>query len=216
MPDAWSGRSRRWSEDTRPLVYVVTDVEADGGDPASNSLRALCSITVSEQGGPAAVFDAVLQRRGGAVEDPDTMAFYARNPAAWRAALANPRDPALVMRDYVAWVKGLPGQPVFVAHPLTFDGLWVDAYLRRYTQHVLFRGPFQGETLFAGGGLDLASLAMGAAALPYRRAWGPYIPADWRGNIPQTHRSRDDAEGHAALLRTLLGKVRETLRDNLR
>jgi hypothetical protein len=25
------------------------------------------------------------------------------------------------MKDYVAWLKGLGGQPIFVAHPVAFD-----------------------------------------------------------------------------------------------
>jgi len=38
-------------------------------------------------------------------------------PDAWTAARRDPQDPTTAMRAYVAWLKKLPGTPVFVAYP---------------------------------------------------------------------------------------------------
>ena len=60
----------------------------------------------------------------------------------------------------------MPAPRIFVAHPLTFDGIWVDWYLRRYVGVPLNRGP-QSNEVMAGealvGGADKRMLAIVAA-----------------------------------------------------
>src|SRR3546814_13986938 len=65
------------------------------------------------------------------------------------------------MRRYAEWLRGLPGQPVFAAHPLAFDGAWIDYYLRRFLGIRLLKGPWTGERLFHTAGLCLQAFAAG-------------------------------------------------------
>jgi hypothetical protein len=105
-------------------------------------------------------------------------------------------------------VRSLPGPAVFVGQPVLFDGGWVAWYLWRFAGIRLFHGPRSGQPLFDGGGVDLASLAMGATGRSYaecaRSAW----PEEWLGGHAHTHCALDDALGYAAALRSLLVTAR--------
>jgi len=54
------------------------------------------------------------------------------------------------MREYLVWLKALPGKPVFVAYPAAFDFLFVYWYLIRFT----------GESPFSHSALDIKTYAM--------------------------------------------------------
>ena len=54
------------------------------------------------------------------------------------------------MADYVNWIKGLGGKPVFVAYPAGFDFLFVYWYLIRFT----------GASPFSHSALDMKTYAM--------------------------------------------------------
>jgi hypothetical protein len=51
------------------------------------------------------------------------MAWWRGQPEAWAACRSDQREPATVMPEYVAWLKGLPGKPVFVGYPAAYDFL---------------------------------------------------------------------------------------------
>jgi hypothetical protein len=71
------------------------------------------------------------------------------------------------MTAFVKWVETFPRPRMFVAHPLIFDGPWVDHNLAGYTNKRLFAYAGHAEALFEDGGLDLPSLAMGTLRLPF-------------------------------------------------
>ena len=119
-----------------------------------------------------------------------------------------PRTAADVMADYVAWIRGLPVRAVFVAHPLAFDGIWIDWYLRRFTGLRLVCGPYGGEELFLGAGLDLPSLLMGVEGWELGQCRRENYPADWSGGHTHTHRAIDDALGYANVLGNALKRRR--------
>jgi hypothetical protein len=196
---------RRWYEDQRPLVYVVLEVKTDGGDVRRNAIRAIAATAVSESGHSVSQFLVNVSAPEGTSADPRTLQRYRDHGDAWQAITANAQRPAVAMEALVRWVQGLPGQPVAVGTPLIQLSLWLETYLRRHTKHVFYRGPFEGEILFAGGGIDLPSFLMGVAGLEYREAVEHMLPADWRGGRVETHKARDDADMHAALLVTALG-----------
>ena len=102
------------------------------------------------------------------------------------------------MPSFCRWLGTLPGDLVLAAHPLIFDGLWLDWYLREFTSSRVFAGPFQGRCLFTGAGIDIPSYVQAALGLNYVRA-RPDYPADLLDDIAHTHRPVDDARGHAAL-----------------
>lgn len=195
---------RRWYEDQRPLVYVVLEVKTDGGDVRRNAVRAVAATAVDENGHTISRFLMNVAAPEGTVADPRTLQRYRDHGDAWQAMTANAQRPSVAMEALVRWVLGLPGQPVAVGTPLVQLSLWLESYLRRTTKHVFYRGPFEGDMLFAGGGIDLPSLVMGVTGLEFRQAVEHMLPADWRGGLVETHKAKDDADMHAALLVTML------------
>jgi hypothetical protein len=199
---------RRWYEDPRPLLYVVLEVKTDGGDVRRNSIRSLAATAVNEHGHAVGQFVMNVMPLEGAVSDPRTLARYRAHGDAWAVITQDAQRASIVIPHFIAWVQGLPGQPVVVGTPLAQLALWMETYFRRFSKHVFYRGPFEGDPLFAGGGIDLPSFVMGVTGLPYRKAVEYLLPADWREGRVETHKPREDAEMHAALLRTVL-KIRD-------
>ncbi|GAB4364736.1 MAG: hypothetical protein Kow00114_21580 [Kiloniellaceae bacterium] len=185
-------------------VYVVTDIEVNGPTPGEHSMLAFASVAVDAGGGEIDTFEAVLEPLPGAGEDAITINWFKGFPEAWAAATANPEAPGAVMARYAEWVRGLPGQPVFAAHPLAFDGAWIDWYLRRFLGIRLLKGPWTGERLFYTAGLCLQAFAAGRTGWEFSACHTEAYPPEWLGHVPHSHFSIDDARGYANLLRTLL------------
>ncbi len=195
---------RRWYEDPRQLLHVVLEVKTDGGDVRRNSIRSLAAVALNEAGVSIGQFHMNLAPLEGAVVDQRTLSRYRAHNDAWAAITLDAQRPSVVIPAFVAWVLGLPGQPVAVGTPLAQLALWLETYLRRFSKHVFYRGPFEGEPLFAGGGVDLPSFVMGVTGMPYRKAVEYLLPAEWREGRVETHKPREDVEMHAALMRTML------------
>ena len=51
------------------------------------------------------------------------------SPEAWAACRRDLQPPEVAMRRYVSWVKALPGKPLFVGYPASFDFMFVNWYL---------------------------------------------------------------------------------------
>lgn len=185
-------------------VYVVTDIEADGPVAGDNSMLAFASVAVTLQGKEVGVFEAVLMPLDDARTDSGTMAWFRTQPEAWAAATKDPRPPQQVVADYVAWVGGLPGVPVFAAHPIAFDGSWIDYYLRRFTGYRLTQGPRDTAPLFHGSGLCIRSIAMARLGWSLAACHPDNYPREWLGDNAHSHRAIDDARGYANLLVRLL------------
>ena len=194
----------------RPICYIVTDIETDGPDPGKNSMRTFASVTVDQEGNIFDQFEGHLAPLDGAAEDPGTMAFFkAQQPEVWADIVQDPQNPEEVMQRYVEWIQKLPTQGVFVAHPLSFDGYWIDWYLRKFTGHRIHCGAYGGERLFFNsGGIDLQSLLMGIMDWEYNDCRRSKYPEEWFGGYIHTHRAIDDALGYAHILRMLLKKMR--------
>ena len=187
-----------------PLVYIVTDVETDGPDPGVHSMLSLGSVACGAGGERLGHLSINLQPLPGHAADPGTMAWWHTEPAAW-AALRQGAVPAEKgIARFVAWVQQFGMAAVFVGSPMIFDGAWIDWYLRRFTAIRLLRAPRTEAHLFEGGGLDLASFAMGRTGLPYWVCTAKGYPEAWFGGHPHTHIALDDAEGYAHLLGRLL------------
>ena len=131
-------------------VYVSTDVEADGPIPGPNSMLSFGSAAYRADKTLVGTFAANLVTLPGAAGDPKTMEWWRGQPAAWSACRTGLREPAAVMPEYVAWLKSLPGKPVFVGYPAAYDFMFVYWYLIR----------FAGESPFSHSALDIKSYAM--------------------------------------------------------
>jgi DNA polymerase III alpha subunit (gram-positive type) len=124
------------------------------------------------------------------------MAWWSQHPEAWAAARSNPEDPAAAMRRYVAWLKQLPGRPVFVAYPAAFDFLFVYWYLIRFT----------GESPFSFSALDIKTYAMALLKIEYREAVKRNMPKRWFDPLKHTHQALDDAIEQGALFCNMLAE----------
>lgn len=183
--------------------YVVTDIETDGPWVGPNSMLSFASIAVTVEGEELGAFEAVLEPLPGAEPDPDTYEWFQTQGDAWATATEGARPVPAVISEYVTWIKGLGTPSIFASCPLAFDGVWIDYYLRRFTQYGLAQGPAEQDRLFAGPGLCIASYAAAVLRTPFIDFSPADLPPDWLGNIPHSHRAIDDARGYAHLLREL-------------
>ena len=183
-------------------IYVVTDIETDGPRTGENSMLSFASVAVASDGTRFGEFEAVLAPLDELQADPETVAWLKTQPGVWEAATNAARPARTVMDEFVAWVRSLPGEPIFAAHPLAFDGLWINWYLQRFTTEQLMEGPWKPNRLFRDAGLCILSFASGRLGRPL---WECRYPAEWLGNVEHTHCAIDDARGYANLLIKLLG-----------
>jgi hypothetical protein len=102
------------------------------------------------------------------------------------------------MPEYVAWLKALPGKPVFIAYPAAYDFMFVYWYLIR----------FAGESPFSHSALDIKTLAMAALGSEYREATKRNMPREWFEEKPHNHVALDDAVGQGVLFCNALAVVR--------
>ena len=175
-------------------IYVSTDVETDGPIPGPHSMLSFASAAYRSDKTLLGSFEANLETLPGATGDAKTMAWWQTQPEAWSAARTHLRDPDEAMRDYVRWLKALPGTPVFVAYPAGFDFLFVYWYLIR----------FAGESPFSFSALDVKTYAMALLKKEYRQSVKRNMPRRWFDALPHTHRALDDAIEQGALFCNML------------
>lgn len=175
-------------------IYVSTDVEADGPIPGPNSMLSFGSAAYTADKELLGTFSANLLTLPEAAGDPRTMDWWRTQPEAWAACRTNPREPAVVMPEYAAWLKSLPGKPVFLAYPAAYDFMFVYWYLMR----------FAGESPFSHSALDIKTYAMALLGMDYRDSVKKNMPAAWFDKLPHTHVALDDAIGQGALFCNML------------
>jgi DNA polymerase III alpha subunit (gram-positive type) len=179
----------------RPEVYVSTDIETDGPIPGPNSMLSFASVAYDEAGKTISMFTANLNTLPGASKDPETMAFWAANPKAWQATRFCLEEPQQAMERYSKWLLNLPGIPVFVGFPVTFDFMFVYWYLIKFT-----RG-----SPFSFSGLDIKTLAMAKLKRPFRECTKRRMPKKWFAECgPHTHVATEDAMEQGRLFFSIL------------
>ena len=183
-------------------TYFVTDIEADGPDPAKNSMLSFATVACSEERGIIDSFEAVLRPRTDRATHAETMVWWKTEPEAFEAATTDPRAASTVMNEFADWVETYPAPRIFAASPVLFDGGWIDEYLKTYVATRIFNGPFKWRRLFDGNGLDIPSFLGGLFGWPAERfdEMIHQAPDSWRGKIKHTHRAIDDATGYANIL----------------
>jgi hypothetical protein len=183
-------------------IYISTDVEADGPIPGPHSMLSFASAAYLADKTLVDTYHANLITLPGAAGHPDSMRFWREHPEAWEASRIDPRPPQDVMQEYASWVKGLPGEPVFVAYPAAYDFMFVYWYLMR----------FVGESPFSHTALDIRTYAMAVLGTDYGESVKQNMPEEWFDPIPHTHIALDDAIGQGALFCNMLlaaGKTRK-------
>lgn len=180
-------------------IYVSTDVEVDGPIPGPHSMLSFGSAAYLADKTLVSTFDANLHTLPGATADPETMAWWAKHPEAWKVCRSELRDPAEVMPSYARWLDELPHPPVFVGYPAAFDFMFVYWYLRR----------FAGRSPFSFSALDIKTMAMVMLDKPYRRVSKRKMPPRWFDELPHTHVALDDAIEQGALFCNMLAEMRD-------
>ena len=181
-----------------PEIYISTDIEADGPIPGPHSMLSFASAAYLPDKTLAGTFSANLDTLPEATGHPDTMNWWAKNPAAWNASRIDCQPPQQAMQNYVAWIKTLPGKPVFVGYPATYDFMFVYWYLMR----------FVGESPFSHSALDIKTFAMALLKTDYRAATKRNMPKAWFDPLPHTHVALDDAIEQGALFCNMLARNR--------
>lgn len=175
-------------------IYVSTDIETDGPIPARNSMLSFGSAAFTLARGMVDTFSANLECMPGASPDPKTMTeFWGKNPEA--ACRKDQKPIAETMTAYVEWVNRLPGKPVFIGYPATFDFQFVYWYI---IAHGL-------ESPFSFSACDIKSYVSGMMALPFRESTKRNMPKRWfPKDRPHTHVALDDAIEQGELFMNIL------------
>ena len=179
-------------------VYVSTDVETDGPIPGPHSMLSIGSAAYLADKTLVSTFAANLETLPGAAGHPETMRWWATQGEAWRACREDPQPPEAAMRSYLAWLKSLPGRPVFVAYPAAFDFMFVCWYLNRFT----------GRNPFGWVSLDIKTLAWAMLKIDFHDTDKRAMPRRWFDDLPHTHKALDDAVEQGALFCNMLAELR--------
>lgn len=170
-------------------IYISTDIETDGPIPGENSMLSFGSAAFTLDDGSfnsklVSTFSRNLVQLDGASPDPKTKSeFWDKNPEAWAACRKDLTDPELAMLQYKEWLAALPGKPVFVGYPATFDFMFVYWYLIKFT----------GSSPFSFSALDIKSYAMATLQTDFRSTTKRAFPKEWFSASPHTHVALDDA-----------------------
>jgi hypothetical protein len=155
-------------------TYVSTDVETDGPIPGPHSMLSIGSAAFNAGGKLLVTFSANLVTLPGGSPHPKNLEFWQKNPQAWEVCRRDPQPPEIVMPRYAAWLKSLPGSPVFVGYPVAFDFMFVYWYLMR----------FAGECPLHHNGIDVRTYAMAMLKRGYRESGKADMPRHWFGAQP--------------------------------
>lgn len=191
--------AKRQLPDTRPEIYVSTDVETDGPIPGPHSMLSFASVAMLADKTVLGTFSANLETLPGAVGHPVQMKWWETEPEAWAACRRDLQPPEQALVRYVEWVEALPGKPVFVAFPAGFDFTWMFWYMMR----------FAGRSPFGWAALDIKTLGFSLTGLRYRRTVKAALPAAWIDPLPHTHVALDDALEQGAMFCNMLAALRE-------
>jgi hypothetical protein len=177
-----------------PEIYVSTDVETDGPIPGPHSMLSFASAAYTADKTLLGTFSANLETLPGAAGHPQTMAWWETQPVAWAACRQNLQTPEKALPEYAAWLKALPGKPVFVGYPAVFDFMFVCWYLHR----------FAGDNPFSFSALDMKSYAMAMLKKRFGETVKRNMPRRWFDPLPHTHLALDDALEQGALFCNML------------
>ena len=183
-------------------IYVSTDVETDGPIPGVYSMLSIGSAAYLPDKTLHATFSANLRTLPDAGQHPETMRWWKSQPEAWAECRREPRGPEEAMREYVSWLKALPGEPVFVAYPAAFDYMFVCWYLNR----------FAGENPFGWQALDIKTFAMALTGRDFLSTVKRNMPRGWFDDLPYTHKALDDAVSQGALFCNMLAEHQRRLK----
>lgn len=171
-------------------IYISVDIETDGPIPGANSMLSLGAVALTPDRVQLGTFSINLVTLDGAAPDLATIAWWAKQPEAWKAARENPLPPVEAMLRFGAWVhyacreaRDKDAKPVFVGYPAGFDFLFVYWYLIKLV----------GESPFSFSALDIKTYAAAVLGIPYRDVSKRVLERFKEPGLPRTHVAVDDA-----------------------
>jgi DNA polymerase III alpha subunit (gram-positive type) len=182
----------------KPEIYVSVDIEADGPIPGPHSMLSIGAVAYSAEGTCMGEYTANLETLADAVPHPKMQAWWQKFPDAWETCRKNPRPPQEVMEEFADWVEALPGMPIFVAWPATWDFMWIYWYLIRFSS----RRPFSEH------GIDIRSYAMGMRKREFGQCAKSYLPQRWFPEQQHTHVALEDAKEQGQIFINMLTENR--------
>jgi len=183
---------------SKRTIYLSVDVEADGPIPGPFSMLqfgvAAFDPLAAAPRTPIATFEANLGLLPDASQDEGTMEWWAKHQEAYDSTRTNLQSPETAMTAFVQWVKDLPGHPVVIGYPVTYDFMFLYWYTMAFGTKPRERCPFGFQ------GLDIKTLAWTRLGGEYRRATKRNMPKRWFDGCPEhTHDGLDDAIGQGVL-----------------
>jgi len=164
-------------------IYVSVDIEADGPIPGEYSMLSLGCAALLPDKTIVDTFSANIDTLPGAKQDPETMKWWKTQQESWEACRKNTRPPEHVMKDLTDWLTTLPGKPVFVAYPASFDFMFVYWYLIR----------FCGTCPFSFVALDMKTFAWTLLDQGFLAVRKSSMPKHWFDTLEKTHVALEDA-----------------------
>ncbi len=186
---------------SKPEIYCMTDIEADGKCPGLSSMLSFATAAFDIEKNLIGTFEANLETLEGAQSHPSTMEFWNETPenqAAYAKTRVNVRDPEEAMKEYAAWLDTLPGKPIFVGYPAAYDFKWIDYYCVKF----LGDNPFSFSRC-----VDVKSYAWAIMGKHFQSCSKRSMPKHWFDDLPHTHVAIDDAIEQGAMF---INMVRET------
>lgn len=175
-------------------LYLSVDVETDGPIPGRNSMLSIGAVAIDIKKNIYGEFQANLELLPEASPDKETMAFWRKNPDAWKEHRKNLLSPNLAMYKYLAFLKSLPKRPIFIGYPAAFDFMFHHWYLIAFVK----------EDPCGFQALDIKSFAAAHLRLPFRSSVKKNYPKEWFEDMPHDHTALTDARGQAILGMNLL------------
>lgn len=178
-------------------IYISIDIETDGPIPGPHSMLSFGAAAYLRDKTLVDTFARNLETLPGAQGHPDTMSWWKTQPDAWEKCRENTVSPENAMNDFVHWLRGLKGKPVFVAYPAGFDFTFMYWYLVKFT----------GRSPFSHSALDIKTLAMAMLKKTYRDSTKRNMPRRWFDNLPHTHVAVDDAIEQGAMFCNMMQEL---------
>ena len=181
-------------------IYFSVDIESNGPIPGPYSMLSFGVAAMTPEKGVIATFSRNLVELPGTSGHPDTMAWWGKeeNRKAWEACRQNTIEPAVAMKEFVAWVKEVGGKPVCVAYPAGFDFTWLHWYCENFT----------GGDPFGFSCIDIKSFAMAMLKSDFRLTTKRAFPKRWFPANKHTHVAIDDAIEQGLLFMNMLRENR--------
>ena len=180
-------------------LFISVDVETDGPCPIVNSMLSLGAVvfTVDEVMEDRS-FAVNLQTLPDAVQNQETMDWWAKQGNAYALTRIGATPANLVMNSFAAWVenvgKTFKSRPVFAAYPAGFDFTFVYVYLNYFG----YKSPFGFQSW------DAKSYASAIMRKPFRETIKKNMPKEWFSARKHTHGALDDAIEQAYLFQSMI------------